>query len=93
MFIAPNVSLENFNTTFLPFLQCVEEATGSLIQPETTPFNSFYELYSASFVNTSGQTGAPAEVASRLLPRSLAETDPAKAARIMLSLVGGVGLE
>ena len=36
--------------------------------------------------------GFQIEIASRLLPRSLAETDPAKAAKIMLSLGGGVSI-
>jgi len=43
-------------------------------------------------VNTNGAAGFQAELASRLLPRSLAETDPAKAAKIMLSIDGGVSM-
>ena len=57
------------------------------------PFTSFYELYLALFANIDGQVGTAIEIASRLLPRSLAETDPAKAAKIMLSLDGGVSMK
>ena len=88
--IATNASAAETNTTLLPFVQYVDEATGGLVQFETTPFSSFYELYLASIVNTDGAGGYQVELASRLLPRSLAETDPAKAAKIMLSLDGGV---
>ena len=49
--------------------------------------NSFLD---GVFVITEGVEGIPIVFASRLLPRSLAVTDPAKAAKIMLSLDGGV---
>ena len=87
---APNISWADTNSTFLPFVQYVNEATGGLIQAQTIPFNSFYELYLTLFANMDGQVGTQSELASRLLPRSLAETDPGKAAKIMLSLDGGV---
>ena len=90
---ASNISEADTNTTLLPFVQYVAEATGGLVQATTTPFSSFYEAYQAIFANANGGVGFPNEVASRLLPRSLAESDPAKAAKIMLSLDGGVSLK
>ena len=90
---ASNISWVDTNTTFLPFVQNVAEATGGLVQATTTPFGSFFELYQALFANIDGGVGFPNEVASRLLPRSLAETDPSKAAKIMLSLNEGVTLK
>ena len=88
--VATNASLADTNATFLPFAQYVNEATGGPVQLTTTPINSFYELYLDSFVDTDGAGGNQVELASRLLPRSLAETDPAKAAKIILSLEDGV---
>ena len=90
---ASNISWVDTNATFLPFVQYVAEATGGLVQATITPFSSFYELYQALFANIVGGVGFPNEVASRLLPRSLAENDPAKAAKILLSLDGGVTLK
>ena len=95
-FAAPNISWADTNTTFLPFAQYVTEATDGIVEAATTPFNSFYEFYQMNFVNISesNATDVPQlEFASRLLPRSLAETDPAQAAEIMLSLDGGVSMK
>ena len=92
VFAAPNVSWADANATFLPFAQYVEDATGGSVVATTIPFPSFYELYTA-FFGKPGQVGFNVEIASRLLPRSLAETDPARAAEIMLSIDGGVGMK
>ena len=88
---APNVSWADANATFLPFIQYVKEATGGPVIATTIPFPSFYQFY-ITFLNNTGQV-AQVEIASRLLPRSLAETDPAKAAEIILSVDGGVGMK
>jgi len=88
--VAPNISLADANMTLVPFVQSVEEATSGLVQVITIPFPSFYEFYLTVFSGI-GQVGSQVEIASRLLPRSLAENDPAKAAKIMLSL-GPVGI-
>jgi hypothetical protein len=88
--IAANASLADTNATLLPFVNYIDEATGGQVQVSTAPIGSFYELYLDSFIDTDGAGGFQVELASRLLPRSLAETDPAKAAKIMLSLDGGV---
>jgi FAD/FMN-containing dehydrogenase len=87
---ATNASLADTNAILLPFVQYANETTGGLVEFTLTPFTSFYELYLDAFANTDGAGGFQIEIASRLLPRSLAETDPAKAAKIMLSLDGGV---
>ena len=87
--VAPNVSWADANATFLPFAEYVYEATGGSMEATTIQFTSFYEFYVTFFGNTTGQVGSPVELASRLLPRSLAETDPAKAAEIILSIEGG----
>ena len=93
VFVAPNVSLEDTNATLLPFLQYVEEATGGLVQATTIPFNSFYEIYLILIADINAGEGTAAEVASRLLPRTLVETNPAKTAKILLSLNDGVGIK
>ena len=90
-FAAPNISWADTNTTFLPFAQYVSEATGGIAEFATTPFNSFYEFYQM-FFSSVFEPNVPdvprLEFASRFLPRSLAEEDPAQAAKIILSLDG-----
>ena len=91
LLVAPNTSLADTNVTFNLFVHFVDEATGGLIQVTATPFSSFYESFLDDvFAITEGAEGIPIVFASRLLPRSLAVTDPAKAAKIMLSLDGSV---
>ena len=91
LLVAPNTSLADTNATFNPFVHFVDEATGGLIEVMATPFSSFYESYlDGVFAITEGVEGIPIFFASRLLPRSLAVTDPAKAAKITLLLDGGV---
>ena len=70
----------------LPFAQYVTEATGGIVEVGTKPFNSFYEFYQMNFANVVAPDVSRLEFASRLLPLSLAETDPAQAAKIILSL-------
>ena len=71
----------------------MNETTGGLAQVSTGSVGSFYELYVNAFANPNGAGGFQDEIASRLLPRSLAETDPAKAAKIILSIDGGVTMK
>jgi hypothetical protein len=88
-FAAPNISWADTNTTFLPFAQYVTEATGGIAEVLTVPFNSYFEFFQKNIVGmiVLDKPGVPQlEIASRLLPISLAETDPAKAAKIILSL-------
>ena len=88
-FGAPNISWTDTNTTVLPFANYVSEATGGVMEASTAPFNSFYEFYQKFFANAVSPDAADVprlEFASRLLPRSLAETDPVQAAKIILSL-------
>ena len=91
--IATNASLADTNATFLPFVQYVDEATGGLVQLSMSSVSSFYELYLLAFASPDGAGGYTGGISSRLLPRSLAETDPAKAAKIILSLDGGVSMK
>ena len=83
---APNISWADTNATFLPFAQYVTEVTGGMTNAATVPFASFYELYRTFFSNPIAPGVPRIELASRFLPRSLAVTDPAKAAKILLSL-------
>ncbi|KAF8804446.1 hypothetical protein BYT27DRAFT_6688749 [Phlegmacium glaucopus] len=73
---------------FLSFAQYVAEATGGLVRGARVPSSSFHKIYQALFVNVVAQKGALIGIASRLLPRSLAETNFAQTAKIMLSLRG-----
>jgi FAD/FMN-containing dehydrogenase len=85
--MATDAGWADARTTFFSFVQYAEEATGGRVQLAVTPFDSFYEYYKAL---PEEATGSQVELASRLLPRSLAETDPAKAAKILLSVNGAI---
>ena len=84
--MAPSTAWTDASLTFFSFVRYVKEATGGLVQLDITPFASFYEFFLATSANNERTTGTQVEMASRLLPRSLAENDPAKVAKIMLSL-------
>ena len=84
--IAPSTAWADASLTFLSFVQYAKEATGGQVQLDITPFASFYEFFLATAAEKERTTGALVEMASRLLPRSLAENDPAKVAKILLSL-------
>ena len=87
--IAPSTAWADASLTLFSFVQYVKEATGDRVQLDITPFASFYEFFLATTAEKERTTGSQVEMASRLLPRSLAESDPAKVAKILLSL-GGV---
>jgi hypothetical protein len=84
--IAPNTTWADASLTFFSFVQYVEEATGGQVQLDITPFASFNEFILATTANNAKTTGTQVEMASRLLPRSLAENDPAEVAKILLSV-------
>jgi len=71
------------SSTFFAFVQYAEEATGGQVQLTVKTYDSFYEFYKAL---PDEATGSQVELASRLLPHSLAVSNPAKAARILLSV-------
>ena len=90
--VAPDSSLEAGNAAFQPFLQFVN-ATGEPVQAPTFTFPSYFSWYTGLY--TSGdigrsQVGVQVEIASRLLSKELAESDPGNLAKIMLSIEGGV---
>jgi len=92
LWIAPDSSLEAGNAAFQPFLQFVN-ATGEPVQAPTFTFPSYFSWYTGLY--TSGdigrsQVGVQVEIASRLLSKELAESDPGNLAKIMLSIEGGV---
>lgn len=80
---------EDAISTFISFVQYVEEATHGQVELGIKSYDSFYEFYNALPAEA---TGSQVELASRLLPRSLAVNDPAKVAKILLS-VNGVTLK
>ena len=84
--IAPSTAWADASLTFFSFVQYVKEATDGQVQLDITPFTSFYEFFLATAAEKERTTGKQVEMASRLLPRSLAEKDPAKVAKILLSL-------
>ena len=87
--IAPNTTWADASFNFFSFVQYVEKATGGQVRLDITPFASFYEFFLATTANNERTTGTQVEMASRLLPRSLAENDPTKVAKILLSIQVG----
>ena len=82
---ATDVGWPEASSTFFSFVEYADKAAGGRVKLVITPYDSFYEFYKAL---PEEATGSQVELASRLLPRSLAETDPAKAAKILLSVSG-----
>ena len=87
--MAPNTTWADASIPFFSFVQYIEEATDGQVQLDITPFASYYKFILATSANNEKTTGTQVEMASRLLPRSLAENDPAKVAKIMLSIQVG----
>ena len=86
--IAPSTAWKNASAilTFNSFVRYIKEATSGQVQLDITPFASFYEFILATSNKNERTTGTQVEMASRLLPRSLAENNPTKVAKILLSL-------
>ena len=88
--VAPNTTWADASLSFFSFVNYIEEATGGQVQLDIIPFASFYEFFLATAAGNERSTGTQVEMASRLLPRSLVENDPAKVAKILLSVGGQV---
>ena len=84
--IALNTTWPDASSAFFSFVKYVEKATGGQAKLEITPFASFYDFFLTTAANNERTTGTLVEMASRLLPRSLVENDPAKVAKILLSV-------
>ena len=82
---ATDASWTDASSAFFSFVQYAEEATGGQVEFAMAHYDSFYEFYKAL---PDEATGSQVELASRLFPRSLAVNDPAKAAKILLSVSG-----
>ena len=82
------------NATLNPFLDKAKAATGDSANVVyiAGPVPSFYDWYLGLF-NKTGQVGGNGELISRLLSRDVVEQQPDKAAKTMLSVAAGVGLE
>ena len=87
MFIAPNVTVDDANKKFQPLVSIATNATGGAVLYTTSAYGNFMEWWKAFFqTGALAQVGGNVEVASRLLPRELAEEHPEEVARIALSL-------
>ena len=84
--LAPSVPWKESSAAFFSFVRYTEQAGGRLYLT-LTPFDSFYEFFLATLDNDSSTvTGNQIELASRLLPRSGFENDPAQVANVLLSV-------
>jgi hypothetical protein len=94
IYIAPDVSVAQVNATLNPFLDKAKAATGnsSGVVYIVGPAPSFYDWYLSLF-NKTGQVGGNGELISRLLSRDVVEQQPDKAAKTMLNVAAGIGLE
>ncbi|PPQ90234.1 hypothetical protein CVT25_012993 [Psilocybe cyanescens] len=91
LFVKPNISsVEDANLKFRRFIEFARNATEGQVQNVYRTYSTFLDWYDAIFTSQVGQVGSQVEITSRLLPRDLAVHDPAKAAKLMLSVNGGV---
>lgn len=91
LFVKPNISsVEDANLKFGRFIEFARNATEGQVQNVYRTYSTFLDWYDAIFTSQVGQVGSQVEITSRLLPRDLAVHDPAKAAKLMLSVNGGV---
>lgn len=74
---------------FAPLVDLAFNATGGQVEAFPLSYSTFFDWYDAFYAGQTGQVGTQVYIASRLLPRNLAVEDPAKAAKIMLSIPGG----
>ena len=91
IFTAPNITVDEANQKFEPLVSFAKNATGGAVSYTTPTYGSFIEWWNANLGSGSGapaQVGGNAEIASRLLPRELAEECPEEIARIGFSLGG-----
>lgn len=90
LFAKPNTSsVDEANSTFGSFIEFTRNATDGQILNVYRTYPGFLDWYQAIFASQTGQVGSQVEITSRLLPRDLALQDPARAAKLMLSLDGG----
>jgi hypothetical protein len=82
---ATNAGWAEASSAFFTFVQYAEKVTNGQVELEITHYDSFYQYYKTL---PDEATGIQVELASRLFPRSLAETNPGKAAKILLSVDG-----
>lgn len=76
-FIAPNTSQEDTNKTVDPFYAFAQNLTSEGLNIDlafTAPFDSFYSWYTTLF-STGAQNGYNTELATRLIPRDVVESN------------------
>lgn len=83
--VAPTTGWEEANEAFFSFVRLAEEVTGGQVYLTVTPYESFYEFYLDTLAK-GDETGSQVELASRLLPRSVVESEPAEVARILIAV-------
>ncbi|KAF8884746.1 hypothetical protein CPB84DRAFT_1816937 [Gymnopilus junonius] len=85
-FAKPNATVADANSTFAPLTNLAFNATGGNVQTLPLSYPSFLDWFNAFFRGEAGQVGIQLYIANRLLPRKLAVENPAKAAKLMLSI-------
>ncbi|EAU82222.2 FAD binding domain-containing protein [Coprinopsis cinerea okayama7 len=92
-YISPKKTVEEANETFNSILELARERSNGTATITLTPYSSFYDWFDEWFMkrNSVGGVGGMAELSSRLLSREVVERDPAKVARLMLSVPNPFG--
>ncbi|KAF9448105.1 FAD-binding domain-containing protein [Macrolepiota fuliginosa MF-IS2] len=86
LFLAPDVSWAEVNTTILPFFNFVGDAAGpSNVEILTKPFDNFYAWLNTLTPSGLPQVGVNWELASRLMSRDMAENHTEESAQLLLS--------
>ena len=75
LFLSPNVTLEQTNATFHPFVEFAISQPGLSVGNYTIPYKDFWSFYDPLFTTSNGLVGVPSEISSWLLPKDVVQTD------------------
>ncbi|KAJ8082047.1 hypothetical protein PM082_007893 [Marasmius tenuissimus] len=93
LFYAPNVTMEQVNTTIGPFLEQLKITAGeNNTQVSMSPAPSFYDVFEQTSSQADRHVGINLELGSRLYTRNLYETVPEKMAETFLQVPSSLGV-
>ena len=92
VFLSPNVTAEETQTTFLPFFEFAASQPGLSVQNSTAVYQDFWTWYESVFAPSTNSIGIPTEMSSWLLPKNVIQTDkPEDLAAELLNITSGFG--
>ena len=88
VFTAPNLAVEEANGKFEPLVSFARNVTSGAVSYDAPTYAGFIDWWKSNFRGGPSQVGGNTEVASRLLPRTLAKERPEEIATVALALGG-----